>query len=72
MASNSWIGYETWARVFLFSKNARCYDSTNAKLFVFVVSFHSDKEGNDPIHGTRVRCFFNDFIIQLQSCFRRY
>ena len=50
-ANNSWTGYETWARVFLFSKSVRCYDRTNARVSIFVLSFDSDKEGNDPIHG---------------------
>ena len=26
-ANNSWTGYEMWARVFLLSKSAHCYDT---------------------------------------------
>ena len=41
-----------WARVFLFSKSAWAllWHRTNAKFFIFVLSFDNDKEGNDSIH----------------------
>ena len=29
--NSSWTGYETWARVFLFSESARCYDAEPTK-----------------------------------------
>ena len=47
--NNSWTGYETWTRVFSFSVYQLLH-RTNAKLFLFVLLFDSDKEVNDPIH----------------------
>ena len=36
--------------IFVLFKRALLSHRTNAKLFLFVLSFDSNKEGNDPIH----------------------
>ena len=53
--NNSWTGYETWARVFSFSKSVRSRHRTNTKLILLVLSFDSDKEGNHSIHRRPTR-----------------
>ena len=52
--NNSWTGYEHFCSL----KPCNDIHRTNAKLFLFVLSFDSDKEGNDPVHSRPSSCFF--------------
>ena len=72
-ANNSWTGYETWARVFLFSKNARCCDTESEPMQNCSYLCHrSIATKREMIRFTvvpprRESRFFNDFIIRHQS-----